>query len=49
MYISGDRKLAFSYFAKSLSKPVLKNAAIYHMAILISDILKIDNLCPEKS
>jgi hypothetical protein len=41
MYVSGDRKLAFSYFSKSLlSKPVLKNAAIYHMAIMISDILK---------
>ncbi|XP_060592538.1 uncharacterized protein LOC132747226 [Ruditapes philippinarum] len=41
MYVSGDRKLAFSYFAKSLlSKPVLKNAAIYHIAIMISDILK---------
>ncbi|XP_060561625.1 uncharacterized protein LOC132721354 [Ruditapes philippinarum] len=41
MYISGDITLAFSYFAKSfLSEPVLKNAAIYHMAIMINDILQ---------
>jgi hypothetical protein len=41
MYVSGDRKLAFSCFSKSfLSNPVLENAAIYHIAILISDILK---------
>jgi hypothetical protein len=41
MYLSGDRKLAFSCFLRSfLSNPVLENEAIYHIAIMISDILK---------
>ncbi|XP_060600956.1 uncharacterized protein LOC132754359 [Ruditapes philippinarum] len=39
-YVSGDRKSSFEYFAKSIDeKPGVQNAALYHIAIMINELL----------
>ncbi|XP_060557308.1 uncharacterized protein LOC132717765 [Ruditapes philippinarum] len=40
-YVSGDRKSSFKYFAKSIKVyPAVKNAAVYHIAFMINDLLQ---------